>query len=797
MTGSSTRSLHGYLRLLCCTLVWIVALAPMASSAQQVSTDASVKLTTSSRHLVTAEMSYLTFKFEGLNGYPRVSNIEMDQADVFFKSKSAERLNGKLVYYLHYQFQAVSVGNYTVPPISFLTNRGRVTSDATTIRVFSKQKLRKRTAEIDGMNFSYYTLMVADKASLYPNETTSVEYKVYLPNSFSIALWGLPQGDKINCTAWRFSTLNRERLHGKARINGKTYQAGHFRSNLTALKPGKASIGPLKGRVVFHLSVMDRGMFRKLQFEFKAVSGKLDFTVKPLPANPPQSFQGDVGNYEMKAAIDAAKKITDNDSIQMLVQLKGKGNLATLSPPLLTAAEGWKVISQNRTDLGEARKLSQGIAEFTYLLQPDVKQKLATETPGLEFAFLQPELGLYKTIKIPGKPITVESTAIADTSSDSKENDLGYDLLIANPSDELPQKAWYKSLPIWLIHLLPLGFILSLALLKARKMLTLRRTSRAMITEKKRALHELEKTQDNFLRAAGNYIEQWVDVEKHPKANEVLQLRDTLCFRPEADASVSQKRRQKILAILRQSSWLVILIFTLQHVQASTVESDSFSAGKRDFIQQQYLPAIDHFLATPGSEKSPDLLFNVGLSYQLNEQPGMAALYYHKALQLSPEHESAARNLAYVEEKNNSITKTKQTDIEHWVATLRPDTYLHLIFFFTGILICLLLIIFLQKPRDARFRVVLLGIIFTPILLGASVYGYFNHPDRGFYQYPSYLVLNEAELTSEPLRSSRSITDIPPASRCRVIAKRGRFSYIRLPNGIQGWIMSKSIASID
>ncbi len=751
--------------------------------------DITVEATPSSSHLVTAEQTIITYRFTGLNRIPKPANFELEGGDMFYMQSSADRINGQTIYYLHYKYQAVREGRHEIPSMIFKSNSGDIRSDKITINVYAKGALSKKTVEVAEQQITYYTLTKATKSSLFPNETTAVEHKVYIPSQLNIALWGLPLGDKENCSAWRFSTPKSRALLSRARIDGKSYQAGSFHSNLTTLKQGNASLGPLKSRVVFHAAVMTGRGLANQQFEVNLTSDKLELNVKPLPSKQPEHFQGDVGSYEMSASIDAPKEILENDSIQIIAQLEGSGNLATVNPPLLLDMEGWKVISESRTDLGEERKSAKGIAEFSYLLQPAKSSSgnnPPTQTPSLFFVVLDPEKGIYSSSRIPGKPIKVSPPQPTEENAQ-----LPYDELINSPSLEAHKLPWYKNLPIWLIHILPLGFVLIICWRQLRSRIHTRRLANSERNVKRQALADLEKVDTLFLKSAGAYVERWVDIEKHPKARDIISLRDSLCFRPESRQDVSAERRRKIISVLRKSS--LLLLFTLLIPDSLATTEKIYQQGEVHFEQKDYAAAIASFDSLPHSSQNPDILYNIGLSYQLLGNPGNAAYHYQCALSLDEHHPSAQKNLNYIETENNSITSSNITDIEIWIQTLTPSTYLHTIIFLVSILLCLVLTFVYLKPRATAFRVTIILCIFAPIILSLTIYAYIYHPDRSTHHLETAIMLESATLTSQPLDSSQFIMQAPPASRCHLIAQRGSYSYVIMPNGVKGWARSHLI----
>ncbi len=748
---------------------------------------ASASVEASSANLIPGEISYISYAFEGLGRFPARTSINVENADMIYAGASASRIKGQNIYYLTYRFIAQQAGVYNIPSVSFTTRSGKVITPQTEITVHPLDSLTKKTVRNDHQSITYYSFIQPAKKNLFPNETTPLEYKLYLPNNLSVDLWGLPLGDHVNCSAWRFKMPSSHRNIGKARIKNKIYQAASFQTNLTAHSPGKASFGPFKGRIVYHATVFTPRGPAAAAFEIHPVSDKLDLTVLEFPPNQPESFQGDVGLYSMQVSIDSPQKITENDSFEIIAQLKGIGNLAILNPPKLTDMEGWKLISKSKTDLGDARKSIKGIAEFIYLLQPDLSKTSTppAQTPGVEFSYLDPEDIVYRSMKVPGKLINVTKTNTATKGSPDDSSDSLYqaDDIISDPKNY--QTPWYKkllTLPLWLIYLIPAVIIGNIGIRKTRDYLRTKKLQNTESSIKKQALRDLTNADDNFLKSAGNFIERWIDTEKHPKAKEILKLRDNTCFKPDQPSDISKERRQKILTILTKISLCLLFCFSINNLHAD------LAAAKADYTNKQYPRAITHFLAVDGAEKNPDILFNIGVCYAKSNDHGHAALYYRRALKLQPDHTSASKNLSILEKNHDSITKESLDDLEHFVSAIPRGVYRHTLLFSVAMIIALIMVFIYQKPRGWKKKLTIIASILTPILLALSAYGYFTHPHKDTSDLKQYLITNNTSLRTQPLSISPTEAEAPLASLCHLIAKRGAYSNIILADGSRGWV---------
>jgi len=680
-----------------------------------------VILKSQSNHLIPGETTTLTLTFSGISRRPDQPNISHPNATIHYAGTSTQRVNGVTTLFYHYNLEAHAEGPIQIPALDFSvlsskTNKiTKIKSSPLNFTVHPATSLTKKVIDVEGIELTYYSLTAADKTTLFPNETTHLEHKIFLTNRIDIRQWKLPLGNKVNCSAWRLSVPNNNRFNtnNTVTIEDKNYQSASFHTHLTAHKTGPASIGPYHGGVVFSAVVMTNHGPSRYQFETDIKPDhKLDLTVVDLPPSPPEHFQGDVGKYQLSTTTKAPPTISASDSIQAIAQLKGTGNLATVNPPKLLDMEGWKIISQDRTDLGDKRKEPQGTAEFTYLLQPDPSQATPTQTPSFVFSVLDPDTAEYITSRIPGLPITVSAatTNITDPSSLSGSS-LNHAGLITSPSLLAHTAPWHSKIPSASIHLLTILFFIALAAKYMMRRSQIHKTINVDKTTKRKQLTTLESNSlpdTDFLKSAGSYVERWVDTEEHPESKEILNLRDSLCYRSSPDPakdSLPASRKTEIINLLKKISLVLLFTLTLAPQLSNAETNQSILQQANDhFESQAFQPAIDSYSSLPNFSESPDVQFNIALCYEKLNQPGHAAYHYLSALQLNPNHPPAKQNLQLLDERNNTTPlSSNQSDIQRWIDKLSPSTYFHLSIFSATTLICLIIIFRYLKPQGNTF----------------------------------------------------------------------------------------------
>jgi len=758
---------------------------------------------TSSYNLISGENCYITYVIETSSNQPQPQfvrpNTKINNATLRIYDTRVIAQRGKRIYLLEYQFHSQSTGKFIIPPLKFNRNNDENTSKPITLYVRDKSSLSKHTAESKSVSnpqrttpktYTYYTQLITEKSTLFPNEVTNLEYKVYLPKSINIAQWGLPTGEKKNATAWRFETPDIQTTSSDAIIDGIEYKIGRFHTTVSGIKAGKSILGPFKSRVVHQIAMINRmGPFIETQ-EIFPLSETIELNILDLPPNPPADFKGDVGNFKMSVNIESKNELLPSESIKAEVKLEGRGKFSEITPPSLTNDENWKLISENKRDLGELRKQIESFAEFTYLIQPNNNHSIKA-TPGFSFSYLDPNIKAYRTLTHPGIPVSIKQhTANSDTPTltDSSKQMLG---IIEGA--KLTQNPWYKKLPLSLIHIIP-SLICLLLLLKfiQQKHLT-NKLKNSHKTIQQQALNELSKKEgDHFIKSASNYIQRWIDTEKHPEFKDIPQLRDDHCYKPNQPIKLSSKRKNAIIDALKKLI-IITLIFSPQITEANP--DTQWKMGKYEKALTQYQEKLN---AKP-TPQSADLLYNIGNCHQKLDQTGRAALFYHRALIINPYHNRAKHNLSILQNQNNSIISDHSIEngsLQDWISILSLNTYY--ILFSLSIWLTLLAILYIKIIKSKKQTLLITLSIFTLCLASISSLCYLKHPNKNKLTNSSFAIIaSSTKLTKQPLTESKTLTTLPPASECYIISSRGTYTFIQIADNTQGWVNSQSLLLVQ
>jgi len=754
----------------------------------------------SSNHVVTGEISYITYIIENPTGSLIHPDFDKPNATLKVYSNRTFRRQGRQLYQITYIFNATETGTYTIPSATFTGNTE--VYEPTSIIVSGQESLQRQHIQSTTLNppnqarntYPFYSNLAVSKTSLFPNEATQLEYKIYLPSEINIAQWGLPTGLKENATAWRFETPRAGAITGAVLIEGIQYQVGTFHTTVSGIKPGLATIGPFKSRIVHKVPVLGGLGLRSESQKMHLESGSIKLNIRDLPPNPPADFNGDVGHYTMSVHIETDYEISASESIQALVILRGQGKLAEISPPTLTNDEHWKLISQSKRELGQQRKETTGIVEFDYLIQPS-NSGPATTTPGFSYSYLDPDLEAYTTISYPGLPIKINlSSNINEHGSGGSIN--SSQMLGIIQQIKIENKTWFQSLSLNLIHVIPTLICLSLIfILVQRKYRAYRLNQSHKIIQSKTLKEMSDRDDDDFLKAASNYIQRWVDVDQHPELKEIQELRDDHCYKPNSPVKISTKRKQNIIDALKN---LMILLLCFTPYLAKGSAYDYYEKG-------EYQNALTEYQAQHQSQAAPssDLLYNIGNCYQKLNKPAEAAIHYHKALELNPYHTRSLHNLGIIQQNNNSIVTTRfieDNSFAYWISYLPQASYYVFIILSLWFTVISVLWIWVLKPTY-KTNTILISISVTAIALSSFCYfAYHQHPDATKIPPSTFAIVSvKTNLLDQPTDNSSEKIQIPIASECSIISNSGTYCYIELADlaKTRGWALTEHLMKLS
>jgi len=181
-------------------------------------------------------------------------------------------------------------------------------------------------------NSKFFARLITPKKQLYLGENILLEYKIYASTyhirNLEITDYELPMSNDI----WTelLEPKNNQWKEQIEVINGVQYRVFTLKKEIISpQKTGEITITPFGVKTLVNRDFFNRGQQKKLK------SNALNLKVKPLPPNPPPSFNGQVGrNYKLKVDIKNTELNVD-DPLDINIEISGNGNLKQLELPNL------------------------------------------------------------------------------------------------------------------------------------------------------------------------------------------------------------------------------------------------------------------------------------------------------------------------------------------------------------------------------------------------------------------------------------------------------------------------------
>ncbi|MFH1478332.1 MAG: BatD family protein [Candidatus Omnitrophota bacterium] len=255
-----------------------------------------------------------------------------------------------------------------------------------------------------------------DKNSAYVNEQITLTFSFYQ----SVDLFENPRYSPPDTTGFWTEDMPPQNKYYKA-INGTRYLVTEIKTALFATSPGQFTIGPATLEASVEdverfisrspFSVFDRDPFSIFRRGKPIVlrTEPIEVNVLSLPdESKPIGFKGDVGRFDLKAAIDK-EKITQNEPVTLNMKVEGKGNIKTISSPFIPELDNVKSYDSGSSEnISKDNYIVQGNKTFEKMIIPKKEGKLSIGP--IEYSYFDPYEKRYVEKKIGPINIEVEKT---------------------------------------------------------------------------------------------------------------------------------------------------------------------------------------------------------------------------------------------------------------------------------------------------------------------------------------------------------------------------------------------------
>ena len=704
---------------------------------------------------------------------------------------------------LGYEVMSYEIGKHTIPAVTIMISGIERKTEPLEIEVFDPDELQWAEETINGQTIRYATAFKTMKLNPFEGETTYTEIKVYYPRSLEVEDWGIPDVKSEGLTAWRFQPST---IKSSINLLGSPYVSVAYPSTLTPTRSSGGSIGPAKVRLTTIQIYQDPFPKRAYEYLFLNVP-QLELEARPLPEGAPAGFENAIGNFRITSSTTATE-VKEGEPLSVELLITGRGNLDTIRPPRLADESGWKVYEATSNQRGDERRQLAGNTVFHQFMRP---LELKPAIPSFKLVYFDPNEEVYKTTTtdpislrmIPGPATAAGVAAAAAVQSLPIPIERMTDILtVINPAQlTLPSSSTF--LPI-------LGHILAsiAAITLISKALWMRYAPRfakePLRVKRLNALREIEDlnsaTDIEFLKASGAYIESHFG--NHPRSEllDILAERDAICFRNEKPSlALDPQRRKAILNTLRQAATALLVFFLLGSSPSSLRAADIATQAREAYDAAKYDDAIKLWLGAGNyNSLTADTLYNIGNASYRSGSPGIAALFYRRALVRDVSHEESRQNLRFIERKYGSIS-VQRPEYQFTLTRFPLSTWKAILW--TGLWLCLLsILVFPATRRDAPIRLAaMVVLVIAPFIASIGAMGWRFFPNDSEFAPVSrqaVIIVDGAVLHADAARTSPEVIDAPPGSLCEVIRVTGDWAYVAFTNKTRGWVPLESIEKI-
>ncbi|WP_339890132.1 BatD family protein [uncultured Flavobacterium sp.] len=243
--------------------------------------------------------------------------------------------------------------------------------------------------------------LVADisKQNPYVNEPVTVVYKVYFDPRYGVNNVRETENPAYNGFWSQFQDMKNLKAV-LAKYNGKDYAMVEWRKViLYPLEAGNKNLDPLTITMDVNVPVR-RTSYSESPYQTvrKTISaGARAINVKPLPeVNKPIDFKGAVGDFAFKI-VPSKKQVKYGESLDLVVEVSGKGNLKLFELPKLELPSAFDVFEpKHNEEVNTPLSGMIGKISDTYTIVPQTKGKYPIKP--LVFSYFDLKSNSYKTI---------------------------------------------------------------------------------------------------------------------------------------------------------------------------------------------------------------------------------------------------------------------------------------------------------------------------------------------------------------------------------------------------------------
>ncbi len=325
------------------------------------------------------------------------------------QSSSFQMINGKTQQSFEFSYvffmMPKKTGKFTIGAAQVTVGGKSYQTSPITIEVVSGSSSNTASGNTSGSNTNktsenetgdVFVVLNLSKSSVYQGEHLVASAQIYTRETLR-GFNDIKLPSYQGFWSQEIPTANNIQLQ-RANYNGKVYDMGVLhKSLLFPQQSGSLSIDPIQLEAIVR-KIVDRRSFWGTTYDdviVKIKSAVKKVTVKPLPDNKPESFNGAVGNFEFSAKFDKTE-LKANDAAKLTITISGNGNLKLIDPLKVTFPPDFELYDpQIQSDIKNTADGAKGTTTIEYLVIPRTAGKFTV--PAVEFSFFDPQKGAYIT----------------------------------------------------------------------------------------------------------------------------------------------------------------------------------------------------------------------------------------------------------------------------------------------------------------------------------------------------------------------------------------------------------------
>ena len=347
---------------------------------------------------------------------PDLSEFQVLMGPSSSTSWSTQIINGKTSSVVSQAYTYILMpkkeGTFNIAPATIKVNNSNYTSNTLIIKVLPPdQATGSSGAQGQGGNNNddtstgissndLFVRMIVSDRSVYEQEGFLVTFKLYSALSVDPTNAKFPEFDgflvqDIDLASQQWVVEN---------YNGRNYRTAILKQSiLYPQHAGNITIGAAK--IDMNVRVPTQKRVRSIFDDFfdtyqdvkKVIStAPATIEVKPLPSGKPASFNGAVGNYTMKTAINSTN-VKTNEAVTVTVTIAGSGNIRLLKNPEVVFPNDFEIYEPKvNANIKTTVQGTSGTRTIEYMAIPRFAGDF--EIPEIQFSYFDLKEGKYKTL---------------------------------------------------------------------------------------------------------------------------------------------------------------------------------------------------------------------------------------------------------------------------------------------------------------------------------------------------------------------------------------------------------------